>query len=74
MKKLTECPAASKAVVTKIHAEGPLKQRLLSLGIMRGAEVSVLAYSAAKSTVEIKVGKMQLALRKEEADLIEVAV
>jgi len=72
MKKLTECPTGCMATVAKIHATGPLKQRLISLGIMKGAGVTLLAYAIAKSTVEIKVGKMQLALRKDEADLIEV--
>lgn len=72
MKKLTECPTGCVAIVAKIHASGPLKQRLISLGIMKGASLSLLAYSIAKSTVEVKVGKMQLALRKEEAELIEV--
>lgn len=74
MKRLTECPTGCIATVLKIHASGPLKQRLISLGIMKGSSLSLLAYSIAKSTVEIKVGKMQLALRKEEADLIEVVV
>jgi len=32
----------------------------------------VLEHAPAKSTVEIKVGKMQIALRAEEAKLIEV--
>ena len=72
MKKLTECPTGCTAIVAKNNASGPLKQRLISLGIMKGAELSILAYSTTKSTVEIKVGKMQLALRSEEADLIEV--
>ena len=72
MKVLTSCTKGSTATVAKINATGPLKQRLLSLGIMKGAELTVLAYSAVKSTLEVKVGKMQLALRSEEAELIEV--
>ena len=72
MKLLTECPTGCTAIVSKINGGGPLKQRLISLGIMKGAELSLLARSAANSTIEIKVGKMQLALRKEEAALIEV--
>jgi ferrous iron transport protein A len=39
---------------------------------MKGASVTLLEYAPRKSTVEVKVGKMRLALRKEEADLIEV--
>lgn len=72
MKNLSECAPGSRASVVKIHAEGALKQRLISFGIMKGAMIDVLAFSATKSTVEIKIGKMRLALRKQEAKMIEV--
>ncbi len=72
MNILTNCPKGCETTITKLHASGPLKQRLVSFGIMKGASVTMLEYSARKSTVEVKVGKMRLALRKEEADLIEV--
>jgi len=39
---------------------------------MKGATITLLEYAPRKSTVEVKVGKMRLALRKEEADMIEV--
>ena len=58
----------------KLHATGPLKQRLMSFGMARGVDIELLEYSATKSTVEIKVGKMRIALRKEEAELIEVEI
>ncbi|RLA72290.1 MAG: ferrous iron transport protein A [Epsilonproteobacteria bacterium] len=74
MKKLTECSTGCTAIVTKLNASGPLKQRLISFGIMKGASISLMAYSMTKSTVEIKVGKMQFALRASEAELIEVKV
>lgn len=72
MKNLTQCEKGSSCVVTKLHASGPLKQRLLSFGMARGVDIELLEYSPTKSTVEIKVGKMRIALRKEEAELIEV--
>ncbi|HIC42787.1 MAG TPA: ferrous iron transport protein A, partial [Sulfurimonas sp.] len=58
--------------ITKINAIGALKQRLMSFGMARGVGIELLEYSPAKSTVEIKVGKMRIALRKEEAELIEI--
>jgi len=70
--KLTECMKGCSATVVKLHAEGALKQRLVSFGVMKGAKVQLLGFAPAKSTVEIKVGRMRLALRKEEAQLIEV--
>jgi len=72
MNTLTNCPRGCETRIVKIHASGPLKQRLVSFGMMKGSSVTLLEYAPRKSTVEVKVGKMRLALRKEEADLIEV--
>lgn len=72
MNTLTDCPKGCETTIIKLHASGPLKQRLVSFGIMKGATVTLLEYAPRKSTVEVKVGKMRLALRKEEADMIEV--
>ncbi len=72
MKRLSDCHKKALVKVTKINTSGPLKQRLISLGIMKGVLLRVLAQTAAKGTIEIKVGKMQIALRAEEARLIEV--
>ena len=74
MKKLTQCEKGSSCKVMRLLATGPLKQRLMSFGMARGVELELLEYSANKSTVEIKVGKMRIALRKEEAELIEVEI
>lgn len=69
---MTECMKGCGATVVKLHAQGALKQRLVSFGVMKGARVEVIGFAPAKSTVEIKIGRMRLALRKEEAELIEV--
>lgn len=72
MTLLSACMKGGMATVVKIHASGALKQRLISFGIMRGSEIMMLECSPTKSTFEIKVGNVNLALRKEEAELIEV--
>lgn len=72
MTLLSACTRGGIATVVKIHASGALKQRLISFGIMRGCEIMMLECSPTKSTFEIKVGNINLALRKEEAQLIEV--
>ena len=72
MKPLTQCSKGCKATVVKINATGALKQRFLSFGMMKGAVIELLEFSTTKSTVEVKVGKMRIALRREEAELIEV--
>jgi len=71
-KTLLDCKKACIVQVTKLNAKDELKQRLISFGIMKEATIEVLEYAPAKSTIEVKVGKMRIALRDKEAELIEV--
>ncbi len=72
MKTLLDCHKACKVKVLKLNAKDDLKQRLISFGIMKEAELEVLEHAPAKSTIEIKVGRMRIALRDKEAEMIEV--
>lgn len=72
MTLLSACSKGGSATVVKINAGGALKQRLLSFGLMKGATITMLECGITKSTFEIKVGNLSIALRREEAELIEV--
>ena len=72
MKKLLECKKGDKVKIIKLNAKDELKQRLISFGLMKEVEVEVLEQAPRKKTIEIKVGKTRIALRAEEAELIEV--
>jgi len=72
MKTLLDCHKACVVKIIKLHAKDDLKQRLISFGIMKNTQVEVLEHAPAKSTIEIKIGKMRIALRAQEAQLIEV--
>ncbi len=72
IKKLIDCKKNCKVKVVKLNADAELKRRLISFGIMKDAVVEVLELAPAKSTIEVKVGKMRIALRAQEAALIEV--
>ncbi len=72
MKTLKDCKKACKVKVVKLNADPDLKQRLISFGIMKETIIEIIEYSPTKSTIEIKVGKMKIALRANEAQMIEV--
>lgn len=72
MKTLIDCQKGEKAKVLKLNANYDLKQRLISFGVMKNAMIQVLEHAPRKKTIEVKVGKMRIALRAEEAELIEV--
>ena len=69
---LSEMNAGEQGIVTKIDAQGELKQRLFSLGLRKGSHVRMKATSMAKSTLEIEAGSTLLALRYDEAKKILV--
>lgn len=69
---LLDLSIAETAKVKKINAPSDLKRRLISFGVIKGADIRVLATAPKKSTVEVEVGKMKIALRSEEAKTIEV--
>ena len=69
---LIELKKHQKAIVNSLNANSALKQRLFSLGIVKGAEIEVVDCSLSKSTIEIKVGNTLVALRDSEAKQIEV--
>jgi ferrous iron transport protein A len=72
MNTLSQYEKSDKLKVIKLHTSGDLKQRLISFGIIKDADIEVLEHSPTKSTIEVKVGKMRIALRAKEADSIEV--
>ena len=72
MKQLLDCQKGDKVKITKLNATNELKERLISFGLMKGVEVEVLEQAPRKKTIEIKIGKMRIALRAEEAKFIEV--
>ncbi len=71
-KRLVDCKKSCMVRVVKLNADAELKQRLISFGIMKEAVLEVLEHAPAKSTIEVKVGKMRIALRAKEAEQIEV--
>ncbi len=70
--KLSELKKHQEATVVRVDASGELKQRLASFGLLRGANIKIIDCSLGKSTIEVMVDNTLLALRKEEAEKIEV--
>lgn len=58
--------------VVSIGESGPLKRRIMDMGITPGVEVKVIKAAPLGDPVEINVRGYELSLRKEEAARIEV--
>ena len=71
---LSQITKNQKALIKSIHAQNTLKKRLLSLGLGIGKEVEVVETSLQKNTIKLSLGYSSIALRFDEAKLIEVEV
>ena len=69
---LSQLNKGDRAIIKDIKADAELKNRLISFGIIKGEELEVKGYSLAKQTIEIDIDGTLIALRKEEANKIEV--
>ena len=70
--KLFDAKKGEKVKVVKLNSNDSLKQRLFSLGIIRGAIIEIIDCAINKSTIKVKVGSTLVALRDSEAKQIEV--
>ncbi|MDE5803141.1 MAG: ferrous iron transport protein A [Lachnospiraceae bacterium] len=72
MKTLRQIPCGETVKVTKLNGEGPVKRRIMDMGITKGVEIYVRKVAPLGDPVEITVRGYELSLRKADADMIEV--
>ncbi|BCD62157.1 ferrous iron transport protein A [Nitratiruptor sp. YY08-26] len=70
--KLTDMKIGDEAIIKKIKADDVIKARLVSMGIAKGNRIKLLDHTLQKQTWEVDVEGTRVALRKEEAQAIEV--
>lgn len=74
MEMLSEIGAGESAIVTSNEAGELLKERLLSLGLTKGAVIEVLRKGPKNNLTVYRIRGAMIALRKEESSLIKVSL
>ena len=72
MKSLREIPCGQTAVVLKIKGEGPVKRRIMDMGITSGVEIYVRKIAPLGDPMEVTVRGYELSIREADAECIEV--
>ncbi len=72
MKTLNQVPVGGTATVVKLHGEGPVRRRILDMGITKGVSVYVRKVAPLGDPMELTVRGYELSLRKEDAQMIVV--
>lgn len=70
MKTLKEVPCGQSVKVTKLNGEGPVKRRIMDMGITKGVEIYVRKVAPLGDPVEVTVRGYELSLRKADAEMI----
>lgn len=73
MKTLRDCKIGETVTVSKLNGTGAVKRRLMDMGLTRGAEVYIRKVAPLGDPVEITVRGFELSVRKEDAQMVEVA-
>jgi len=72
MQTLKETKPGETVRVAKINGVGPIKRRIMEMGITKGTEIHVRKVAPLGDPVEVTVRGYELSLRKADAELIEV--
>ena len=72
MKTLKDVSVGETVKVVKLYGEGPVKRRIMDMGITKGVEVYIRKVAPLGDPVEVTVRGYELTVRKADAELIEV--
>ena len=72
MKTLKETSVGETVKVVKLNGSGPVKRRIMDMGITKGVDVFVRKGAPLGDPVEVTVRGYELSLRKADAEMIEV--
>ena len=72
MKTLKDAKVGETVTVAKLHGEGPVKRRIMDMGITKGSEIHIRKVAPLGDPVEITVRGYELSLRKADAACVDV--
>ncbi len=72
MKTLKDIKVGHSARVVKLHGEGPVRRRIMDMGITKGVEIYVRKVAPLGDPMELNLRGYELSLRKADAEMVEV--
>lgn len=72
MENLRQVACGQTVKVKKISGEGPVRKRIMDMGITKGVEIFVRKVAPLGDPIEVTVRDYELSLRKVDAEMIEV--
>ena len=72
MKTLKDAKIGDTVKVVKLNGEGPIKRRIMDMGITKGTEVYIRKVAPLGDPMEVTVRGYELSVRKADAQMIDV--
>ena len=72
MNTLKTAKIGSTVKVVKLHGEGPVRRRIMDMGLTKGVSIYVRKVAPLGDPVEIMVRGYELSLRKDDAAMVEI--
>ena len=72
MKTLREVACGQTVTVKKLSGAGPVKRRIMDMGITKGVSIYVRKVAPLGDPIEVTVRGYELSLRKADAEMIKV--
>ena len=72
MKTLKDAQVGETVTVTKHRGDGPVKRRIMDMGITKGVEILVRKVAPLGDPMELNLRGYELSLRRADAENIEV--
>ena len=69
--QLKEAVVGKDYVIKKITGKGPLRRRIMDMGLTKGTEIHIMKVAPLGDPIQINVRGYELTLRRADAELIE---
>ena len=69
---LREVRVGQTAKVVKVHGEGPVRRRIMDMGITKGQSIYVRKVAPLGDPMEVTIRNYELSVRKADCEMIEV--
>ena len=72
MKTLKDAKVGETVTVAKVHGEGPVRRRIMDMGLTKGVQVYVRKVAPLGDPIELNIRGYELSVRKADAEMIEL--
>ncbi|MBM6715532.1 ferrous iron transport protein A [Gemmiger formicilis] len=72
MKTLKDARVGETVTVARVHGEGPVRRRIMDMGLTKGVQVLVRKVAPLGDPMELNIRGYELSIRKADAQMVEL--